>query len=705
MKNKNFSYSFKSVFSLILILILPVVCAKSQTLLPFQIVNNSPDFADSDIYVGLVGQTTDLGNVWVDFSTNSAANPALVPMSYLADTLHKVAGDWGYAPMFTKLSNIPNKTVYLPAIFGCRLFISFKKPLWFHFHQTGGYAGPNIQSSTDPNAGIRFEIIELTNGSNGLWVNTTRVDAYQYPMGLEVFGKSGTTSTYNQVGEFITHGNIIQRWQDTFKNTVFAPCYRTDVWGTDPLGGIIMQPSKLQEFSETGVSKDYFKGYLDSIWNYYTTNQLVVGLGDMGQYTGKVDSGRLKMTGTDGTQAWINGEPDTQEAIEGKGLLAEDVLATPSTSADKAFQAQFSAAVNRGAIDLTIPGGQPQDWSNNSKYFKKNTFNRYVWFFHQSDISLNSKTYAFAYDDVFDNSSTIQNTNPLLVKITVGGFANAPTSQLATIIVSPSNATIQAGAVQNFTASGYATDNTPISIIPTWSCSGGTIDNSGNFSAKTPGSYTITATVGTISFSTIVTVKVATVPSNCVVNTANGDFSVSLSSDTSNPTFTFVPTIAGTGDTSCLFFYSKTNTNWNSVGAHTVKPNVPYRISSANKGDVIYFYYVYSLASGGQHNSQASNDSYTVGNCTPTTAINEVSEAISTHIYPNPTSKFVAVKVPENKYSNAILYDSKGIRMFQTSILKSQTDFVLNLGSFNQGIYLLLLEGNQKMETVKIVKK
>jgi len=695
----------KTFIILIELLVLSVFCAQSQTLLPFQIVNNSPDFADSDVYVGLVGKTNDSVNVWIDFKANNATHPALVPMSYLADTLHKVKGDWGYAPMFTKLSDITNKTIYLPQIAGCRIFLSFKKPLWFHFHQTGGYAGPNIQSNTDPNAGIRFEIIELSKGSNGLWVNTTRVDAYQYPMGLEVFGQSGTTSTYSRVGEMITHQAIIQRWQSTFANTIFSPCYSTDLWANDPLGGIIMQPSKLTQFSEKGISKDYFKGYLDSIWNYYTTRDLVVGLGDMGQFTGRVDSGRLKMTGTDGTKAWINVEPVTQEVIEAKGSLAQDVLFTPSKSADKAFQAQFSAAVNRGVIDLTIPGGQPQDWSNNSKYFKKNTFNRYVWFFHQSDISINSKTYAFAYDDVYDNSSTIQNTNPLLVKITIGGFANSPVSQLSTIIISPANPTIAAGAVQNFTALGYDSNNTPLFVAPVWSASGGTIDNSGNFSAQVLGTYTLTATVGTVSFSTTVTVKAAVVKSNCLLTTSNGDFSVQLSTDTSNPTFTFVPTVAGNGDTSCLFFYSKTNTSWSTVGAHTVKPNVPFRISSANKDDLIYYYYVYSLAGGAQHNSQAGNDSYVVGSCTAATDLKDVNDNISAEVYPNPSSEQVSVRVPENKYTKAILYDPKGTMLLQIPIMEVQTEVILNIESYRKGLYLLLLQGNQSSETVKIVKK
>lgn len=44
-----------------------------------------------------------------------------------------------------------------------------------------------------------------------------------------------------------------------------------------------------------------------------------------------------------------------------------------------------------------------------------------VW--HQSDISYNSKSYAFAYDDVNEQSSTLQTTIPDSVKITIGGFA------------------------------------------------------------------------------------------------------------------------------------------------------------------------------------------------------------------------------------------------------------------------------------------
>lgn len=678
-------------------------------LLPFQFVNNSPDFADSDIYIGLVGKTTDLGDVWIDFGANSASNSALKPMSFTDNTMHKVSTDWGYAPIFTRLSDIQDKTVYLPPIFGCRFFIAFKNPLYIHFHQTGGYAGPNLQSTSDPNSGIRFELIELSNGSNGLWVNTTRVDSYQYPMGLEVLGKSGTSNTYGKVGELLTHQVLLQRWQDTFRNTEFAPCYiNSAAWQTNPLGGIIFQPSKISQFSETGVSKNYFQDYIDRIWKYYSKNELVVSLGDRGVYRGKVDTtltlakrDTLKMVSTNGILAYISGKPNTQEVIEGKGKIAEDVLATPDKDADKAFQAQFSAAINRGAIDLTIPGGQSQNWSDNSNYFKTDIYNKYVWFFHQPDISYNSKTYAFAYDDVFDNSSTIQSQSPTTVKITVGGFANLVTQQLTSITVTPATSKIKVGATVKLTATGYDATQFPMIISPVWSASGGTIDNSGNFSAPTVGVYTITATVGTFSASATVTVEQGVAIDGCVVNTTSGDFSVIISKDLTNPTMTFVPTISGTGDATCLLFYSKIPNNWGSVGAHSAKPNVPFTIIG-NSGDKIYFYYVYSSGTGNK-NSMASNDSFIVGNC-GSTGLVENSTQSNVFIYPNPFNDFFSFKLSKSVFHDMKIYNSLGSLVSEDKIGDNQLELKVNSKSLSKGIYLIILDGKNIRQTIKVVK-
>lgn len=91
---------------------------------PFTISNNST-FADSDLYVAIVGIDYTTGNhVWVNAKTSQ-----VLPMnaSYNTVTGPTYGGNTGpgqnskYLACFTKLSEIPNKTFTLPLIAGCRV--------------------------------------------------------------------------------------------------------------------------------------------------------------------------------------------------------------------------------------------------------------------------------------------------------------------------------------------------------------------------------------------------------------------------------------------------------------------------------------------------------------------------------------------------------------------------------------------------------
>ena len=201
----------------------------AQLTLPYVFENNSR-YNDDEIYIGLVGKINPTGDVWMDMSTSE-----LKEMSADLNTVdgpewsHPV--DWKYPAIFTKLSDIQNNTIQIPhGLFGCRIFISFESPMYLRFHATGGYAGANLNSDSDPNDGIRWEIVELTWGTSGLWTNTSRVDAYQYPMALEVTGFSGGVNTtqyesyYNDItnsgatpelksiGEVLPHNEILNAW-------------------------------------------------------------------------------------------------------------------------------------------------------------------------------------------------------------------------------------------------------------------------------------------------------------------------------------------------------------------------------------------------------------------------------------------------------------------------------------------------------------
>ncbi|MFL5746043.1 MAG: glycoside hydrolase family 64 protein, partial [Niastella sp.] len=366
----------------------------SQSTVPFTLYNNSA-FADANVYVAVVGIIND-NHVWLDTKTGAVR---LMNVSDNTVAGPVIGGNQGpgnngrYANCFAKLSEIPNKTINIPGIAGCRILISFNSQLFLYFFGASGapsgYAAPNLANPTDPNQGIRFETIELTNAANGLWANTTRVDSYQYPMGLEVWGNN---NFYKKVGELKTHAQILSQWQSQAPAT-FAGCY-------DATNGIIKFPSKTSAFQSGGAQANYFGSYIDAIWSKYANENLIFNAGDAGTWSGRVSGNTFSFTRTsDGAVGVISNKPTNTEVMEGSGVMAS------GGQWDKVVQAQICAAINRHAIDLTLGNGATQDLGTDSKYYVSSPYNWYCKFWHQPDISLNSLTYSFCYDDVFNKSS------------------------------------------------------------------------------------------------------------------------------------------------------------------------------------------------------------------------------------------------------------------------------------------------------------
>jgi hypothetical protein len=401
------------------------ILVKSKTLaqnsVPFTLSNNSA-YADGNVYVAIVGIVN--GNhVWIDAKTGAVnlmnASNNTVPGPVIGGN-NGPGGNGRYANCFARLSEIPNKTFNIPGIAGCRILISFNSQLFLYFFGASGapsgYAAPNLANPTDPNQGIRFETIELTNASNGLWVNTTRVDSYQYPMGLEVWGNGGF---YQKVGELIPHSQILSQWQSTAP-AEFAGCYET-------ANGIIKFPSKTPAFQSGGAQANYFGSYIDAIWSKYSGGNLIFNAGDAGTWSGRVSGNVFTFTRTsDGAVGTISNKPTNIEVMEGSGVMAA------GGQWDKVVQAQICAAINRHAINLNLATGATQDFGTASNYYQTGPYNWYCKFWHRSDISYNSQTYAFCYDDVFNHSSTVNASSALRATITIGGFAGQPTSGLAT---------------------------------------------------------------------------------------------------------------------------------------------------------------------------------------------------------------------------------------------------------------------------------
>lgn len=632
----------------------------AQLTLPYTFENNS-EYSDNEIYIGLVGKINPTGDVWLNMTDSSiqamSANDNTIPGPEWSHPQ-----DWLYPDIFTKLSDITNNTIQIPqGLFGCRIFISFESPMYLRFHETGGYAGANLSSDSDPNNGIRWEIVELTWGDSGLWTNTSRVDAYQYPMGLEVNGYFGGidsslsyeeqyeaaingagTAQYKKIGEILSHNEILNAWNNNVSESYSVAKVITD--HSIDGGPIIEQPSKVDEFP-----KDILDEYIDTIWETYKNNDLVINIGDRGVWTGRVDSDDkfVFVDSRDDTGiATIYGKPTTVGALEGSDTLAytpvdaSEDLTTHNN--DLMMQAQISAAITRHAIYPDIIDGTIQYTHDADRFFVNEPYNEYVSFFHNDEISFESQTYAFAYDDVGDHSSTIQSTFPTDVKVIIGGYGQniAEESILTSLNIFTNSESFTTDDSIQFTAQGYDQNGKEITTDVVWSISSGeaTINANGFFNTNIAGNYIIRATQGDVYIDEVVIITQTLSTGNCTGAPINGDFSYSVSNDANNPSITFIPENEN-GSTTCILYYG-TDTNSNTFGANTVIPNEPFQIN-ASSGETIYFYYTYSKIDGSENNTANDIQSFQVGNCGATLGLFDFDNSSDFGnlftLFPNPT--------------------------------------------------------------------
>ena len=395
--------------------------------IPVQIVNES-GLSNDSIYVAIVGQdlTTNRNFIWVDVLSGQQ-NFMSISNNTVQGPIYGGNGGPGnngmYADCFSPLSAIPNQTIPLDMIQGCRIFISQKSQLYLYFFNqtsTMGYTAPNLQDPTDPNKNIVYEIIELTLNAYGFFGNTTRVDAYHRPIKLELFGESGA---YQEIrGDLADHTEIISNFPGSVPSE-FQNCL-------DLQDSIIIQPSKISDFQTGGPFANYFDSYVNDIWSKYKTLPLIFDGGDIGIYSGIVDSQdslifECIQGSFSGRKGRIAGKPSTIEIIEGSGKLASPVV---DAEVDLNVQKMVCAAINRHVIDITTPNPGMQIWSDSAVFYQQSPANFYAGYWHQQGISIDKLSYGFAYDDVFDQSSSLHTANPDSVKIYYGnsGMVNTP---------------------------------------------------------------------------------------------------------------------------------------------------------------------------------------------------------------------------------------------------------------------------------------
>jgi Beta-1,3-glucanase/Alpha-L-arabinofuranosidase B (ABFB) domain len=301
-----------------------------------------------------------------------------------------------YANYFNRVSDAG--TLTLPKMYGARMFLSLGTPMFIKILGVPGgvgFAGPDINNPSDPNQDVTFDFTEFTFNDLGYFGNTTRVDQFGFPLRMRLVAGGGYDRT---VGENVSRAQIFSDFENIqpteFRSLVRRP-YR------------IVAPAK-GSFGTSGPNRAYFDGYVNQVWEYYRTRDLVF-TAEAGTFRGRVTGNDFVFSKDGGPSGlYIRGKPSTQNVLEASGSLAS------GNSDELVVQAQIAAALNRHLL-INV---DPSQWSNSAAYYPAAPANFYAKFWH--DRSIDGLAYGFAYDDVRAKSTLLQNPQPRQVDFIIG---------------------------------------------------------------------------------------------------------------------------------------------------------------------------------------------------------------------------------------------------------------------------------------------
>ncbi|MFF2097228.1 beta-1,3-glucanase family protein [Streptomyces sp. NPDC058202] len=349
--------------------------------LPLTIVNNSGSFDNASVHVYVVGNQ-DGQQVRV------TQDGTLAPIS-LADN-----GADGFTDYALTLSGSGETQLSLPHMSG-RIYVSLGEKLKFKAVADGnGNAAlqyPAGWVTSDPNYAVLHDCAEFTYNSAGMFCNTTMVDMFSVPMSIRLNGdKEQTTGTVRDGGRAAAFA-AVKGIED------FAPLVVDDVRIIAPGHGL-----------DAGLfAKDYLAPYIDEVWSTYTGKDLTVTT-NAGAFTGRVRADKFAF---DGPAAVSFSKPSTRDV-----LFCDGNLAAPNDGTTGPVAAVLGAGFNRSTL-LSNPA---QPTTSAADFYRTDLTNHYAKAVHAA--TEDGKAYGFAFDDVADFASYIQDTAPTAIRLTLTAF-------------------------------------------------------------------------------------------------------------------------------------------------------------------------------------------------------------------------------------------------------------------------------------------
>ena len=350
------------------------------------IVNQTGQYKNEEIYFGIIGEKS---GQWGFIKPN---------------------GSWQEAPPRSQKVNVPffnlashaSLTLSPPIISG-RCWLSIGQPLTVPIWDSG-FVGPGFNTETDPNYPIIFDKFEFTYESNQtVYCNTTSVDFFGMPITATLTGNQKQS-----VGMLASRNQIFKAFQE-------APPFNSLIRTADNRQLRILAPQKDSTFDP-----NYLDPYIAKAWRQYQGQSLRLQPlpynGATYISTGTVDANNVfNFVTTPGNTKHTIQKPTSNNVFGCDGVF------NPTGSGldriiDGDIKNQVSSALNRAILQ----NSDSSTWCDSSQYYLNSITNYYANILHE--LSIDGKSYAFPYDDKCDHSSTLVDTSPTEIMLTLTPF-------------------------------------------------------------------------------------------------------------------------------------------------------------------------------------------------------------------------------------------------------------------------------------------
>lgn len=283
---------------------------------------------------------------------------------------------------------------------------------------------PSFTNPTDPSADTNYGFVEFTwSETAGIYSNLSYVDfvglVISQIMSTATSGTCQVKGLPSDAVSTLCSGLSAQAAKD---GQAWDQACQKDSSG-NPIR--VLAPLHLTELDSSAL-QGYYDPYVDQVWSHYQSNTLEITAGDIGNFTGTVDSsGNLNFNEGGSFQ-----KPVLADILGcNSGPFANPSGTDPSTTARKAIVARLCAAFDRSTLLLNGGNISPDGITDPSQYYPTDgtPTNHYARLVHAAEVD--GKGYAFAYDDVTpdgapDVSGLCQATDPTGITFGVGGASS-----------------------------------------------------------------------------------------------------------------------------------------------------------------------------------------------------------------------------------------------------------------------------------------